>query len=427
LRWDLLKGNDYHHASSFLQAAKELDLVPHLALVEIHESWTTDGDDDDPSPEELIDDSTCLNFWVDEHNLPTDYQNYRVDDDEVCWLTATEDLEPDETEHEGWMGNYGNTVDYWYRRAAIVLWPRQAQVRMNFRLNHDDAIKNIFQLMQTQDQSQEILHLIRQANGYFHQARHPSEPTPPFEQYMQLALYIKDADTALFVLVNYPLYLLDQTQNKLLFALQQQYGVEWCLSLLEQWKNKATSGYRESILIKNINQLIDALTIAELDIKIIEFLIEYQFNSLIQHNERWKHARPVELKESLHLRLDSLNDIFQANVTLSNTQFTQQLIQYLISNPKLYPATELAPFIIKWKDTINFRSTAWYESLFVHVETAILQELSQGLRSEQDKSINQYLSCNCEYCKSAYDFLRSPTESVKLDDQVFKFAKSAAF
>ena len=88
LRWDLLKGNDYHHARAYLQAAKELDLVPHLALVEIHQSWTTDGDYDDPAPEELIDDSTCLNFWVDAKNQSVDYQNYYVDEDEECWLTT---------------------------------------------------------------------------------------------------------------------------------------------------------------------------------------------------------------------------------------------------------------------------------------------------------------------------------------------------
>jgi hypothetical protein len=34
------------------------------------------------------------------------------------------EFEPFESEHEGYMGNYGNTVDRWYHRAAVVLWPR---------------------------------------------------------------------------------------------------------------------------------------------------------------------------------------------------------------------------------------------------------------------------------------------------------------
>ncbi|MFD0329113.1 hypothetical protein ACFQZC_15305 [Streptacidiphilus monticola] len=46
-------------------------------------------------------------------------------DSEVCASTASRDLTPYESEFEGYMGNYGNTLDRWYRRAAIVLWPRE--------------------------------------------------------------------------------------------------------------------------------------------------------------------------------------------------------------------------------------------------------------------------------------------------------------
>src|SRR5262249_57141936 len=32
-------------------------------------------------------------------------------------------LTPYQSEYEGYMGNYGNTLDRWYRRAAVVVWP----------------------------------------------------------------------------------------------------------------------------------------------------------------------------------------------------------------------------------------------------------------------------------------------------------------
>src|SRR5439155_3005042 len=47
-----------------------------------------------------------------------------VPDHEVCATTPNADLEPYKSEYEGYMGNYGNTLDRWYRRAAVVLWPR---------------------------------------------------------------------------------------------------------------------------------------------------------------------------------------------------------------------------------------------------------------------------------------------------------------
>lgn len=43
---------------------------------------------------------------------------------EVCATTPSKALEPYESEYEGYTGNYGNTVDRWYRRAAVVVWPR---------------------------------------------------------------------------------------------------------------------------------------------------------------------------------------------------------------------------------------------------------------------------------------------------------------
>ena len=47
-----------------------------------------------------------------------------VDGDEVCASTPTGDLEPYSSEYEGYMGNWGNTLDRWYHRAAVAVWPR---------------------------------------------------------------------------------------------------------------------------------------------------------------------------------------------------------------------------------------------------------------------------------------------------------------
>jgi len=41
----------------------------------------------------------------------------------VCATTLSADLVPYQSEYEGYMGNYGNTMDRWYCRAAVVVWP----------------------------------------------------------------------------------------------------------------------------------------------------------------------------------------------------------------------------------------------------------------------------------------------------------------
>jgi hypothetical protein len=48
-----------------------------------------------------------------------------VDRTEVCASTSTGDLTPYSSEYEGYMGNWGNTLDRWYHRAAVIVWPRE--------------------------------------------------------------------------------------------------------------------------------------------------------------------------------------------------------------------------------------------------------------------------------------------------------------
>jgi len=48
-----------------------------------------------------------------------------VTESELCYTTPSVDLDPFQSEHEGYMGNWGNTVERWYHRAAVVLWPRE--------------------------------------------------------------------------------------------------------------------------------------------------------------------------------------------------------------------------------------------------------------------------------------------------------------
>ena len=42
----------------------------------------------------------------------------------MCASTPTDVLTPSDSQYEGYMGNWGNTLDRWYHRAAVVVWPR---------------------------------------------------------------------------------------------------------------------------------------------------------------------------------------------------------------------------------------------------------------------------------------------------------------
>lgn len=74
-----------------------------------------------------------------------------VDSDEVCYTKASRELEPFASEHEGFMGNWGNTVERWYHRAAVVIWPRERTFVIRAKASPRWAIGELAQRLKHRD------------------------------------------------------------------------------------------------------------------------------------------------------------------------------------------------------------------------------------------------------------------------------------
>jgi hypothetical protein len=155
LSWNRLKGPDADRAALLRAAATRAGCEAVLALAEVRETWDAwrrsddpwddydyyaeqeegeeddddgassdrDGDHDGYHINELIDDEITLGWWTSPDGAGGEPVSLHVSDSEVCATTPSGDLVPYQSEYEGYMGNYGNTLDRWYRRAAVVVWP----------------------------------------------------------------------------------------------------------------------------------------------------------------------------------------------------------------------------------------------------------------------------------------------------------------
>ena len=153
LNWSRLKGVDAERAALLRAAAERAGCEAVLALAEVKETWDawpSDGDpwddhdyyddeeeeddyddssrdrgsdDDDYQLNDLIDDEITLGWWTSPDGTGGEPISLYVPDSEVCATTPCANLTPFQSEYEGYMGNYGNTLDRWYRRAAVVVWP----------------------------------------------------------------------------------------------------------------------------------------------------------------------------------------------------------------------------------------------------------------------------------------------------------------
>ncbi|MGI9000064.1 MAG: 2OG-Fe(II) oxygenase [Pseudonocardia sp.] len=242
LKWALLKGADAERAPLVRAAAEQAGCEAVLALAEVKETWDampSDGDpwhDDDQDPDsielnDLIDDEITLGWWTSPDGAGGEPISLRVPDHEVCATTPSADLAPYQSEYEGYMGNYGNTVDRWYRRAAVVVWPR------------DRAF-----VARAEAGSQWALHELRDriTAGDLEGARAAAESLAPFWRTtgsrpgllgaaLEVAVGLRVADTAAMLLEPFRVETVAQEHAGGLAAAGGRYGGEWTRRLLKQW------------------------------------------------------------------------------------------------------------------------------------------------------------------------------------------------
>src|SRR4051812_21051473 len=126
LDWRRLKGVDAALAERVRAAAEQAGCEAVLALAEVKETWNApesddpwndyDEDEDDQREDpddfevtELIDEEITLGWWTSPDGTGGEPISLYVPDHEVCAPTPSSDLKPYQSEHEGYMGNYGNT------------------------------------------------------------------------------------------------------------------------------------------------------------------------------------------------------------------------------------------------------------------------------------------------------------------------------
>jgi hypothetical protein len=240
LRWQYLKAEDRPRVGAFLQAAKKLGLVAHLALADIHENWTATGGDDygygsrrsrrsnaEPEPEELLETEVTLSAWLDVKGQPQAYTNLPTRDDQMGTSLALADTEPDDSDYEGYTGNAGNTLDYWYSRGAIVLWRQDDAVLFDFALATAQSLAKATALMAEPGNEEPVRAIIAKAGAYFFKnSQYPT--TTDFVNIPPIALYINDPDIALQLMARFSLSNLTLAFVPVLAQLQKVYGVAWC-------------------------------------------------------------------------------------------------------------------------------------------------------------------------------------------------------
>lgn len=274
LSWERLKGVDAERAGLLRAAADRADCDVVLALSEVHETWDAyehdaygdwydrdvddvdDVDDDSDVDSDgdgafddgdlgsyevnsLVESEFGLTHWTDPGGTTIEQVRLSLDDDEVCTSTPSANLRPYEQAFEGYMGNYGNTLDLWYRRAALLVWPRELAFANRAQASPSWAVQNLmtrWRAAKQDEQREQVRAELASMMPLWHQvASGAPHQDRLLGKALQLAVLVDDEAAAAALLRPFRVETLSPTQVPALIRLADRHGQRWADDVVGEW------------------------------------------------------------------------------------------------------------------------------------------------------------------------------------------------
>ncbi len=432
LDWRRLKNADGARAAELQEVARRLDCEIFLALAEVHETWSCEDEhyrgswgsryyddeeeDEDvlshtPTLDELYDTEIQLRHFVGAGKRPQGA--WDVGEDEVCYTKPSVDLEPFESEHEPYMGNWGNTVDHWYHRAAVVLWPRDRSFVLRARASAPWAIGEIAKTLKSGD-GDEARSLAEQTLPFWPHAAYREPGRAFFVTALRVAQQLESPDLATSFLQPFTLERLTPHDAPRLLGLLDAYGLEWCRALLGQWASRNTFDTweeRPSWLV-SLPDLCRGLCEddATAGKKMTRWLVGERWRWWMA---RWEERRdlpdPEAALDALRTTSKPFLGLLESSLVVGSRDFHRRMLRFLISAAD-GPVLAVAHLLRTGHRAFSRTGLAGLGLGELHGRC--VEELKARLetppRAKDDWSIPPPDRCRCPLCKQLHRFLADP-------------------
>lgn len=404
LSWSLLRGVDRLRVELIKSAAMEADCEVMLALIEARETWTTEGgygygdSNEGEEPQDLVDSEIDVVHAIDMDSKVVKCNQY-VTRKALCYHLPNDEFEPSETEYEGYMGNYGNTVDYWYHRAAIIIWRKSDSFVFSFLNDPNSVVKELVDNITAGIYSQ-----LEKLWPYW--SEHKCELID-LRVLLELAILVNEPDMAAKILQYCSSSSLTKCVNDSMCKLFAHYGRDWAVKTLDSWFNNAKSTNRSKEIYDKFSNIIQDFVRNKADDTVINRLIEYQINRIKATGASVDINKPISLAKSTKRLVRLMKELIEALQIINDVNTEKEVLNYITSEDRLYPALELIELLqqIKVPDM--------YLLLKNHILSSLYHEVMAGLRNQDDWSIDAKSPCACEYCRTFNNFMSARTEISK--------------
>lgn len=444
--WKRLKGDDAARVAALRAAAEQAGCEALLALAEVHESWSCfepgwdeprygrhrrwerDEDDewaadyelpsaDDPDAydlQDLIDSGITLDRWVDASSKETEPIATHVGDEELCFTTPSSDLEPYASEYEGYMGNWGNTMDRWYRRGAVVLWPRERAFAVRAEASPAWALQELEKRLKAgeADEAREMAESLR---PFWEAAASREERRGFFVRALRVAEGLDRPELAASLLEPFRVEAQAPGGAKAFAALVARYGEGWTRNLLAGWTERdrpwaRPEGRDRPAWLASFPRLCEALCLADeaAGAPAARLLLEDSWSWLRGEIEgRRKYERPSFRDEALAKLARPLLAFLESAALVGTDDLREEAVAFLSAeaNQPLVPC--LVGTLRAAVETVEpaLWPAAGLEKIREHCVRVLQAQLAEPPRADGDWSIALPEGCDCDLCATLGAFL----------------------
>lgn len=442
LAWSRLKNADAARVATLREVARHLDCEIFLSLADVHESWSCEdeglwhgghgrragrrwGDDDEAEEEdnssetpdliELLDTEIELRHWIGSGERLEAIAG-GVDHDEVCYTKASVELESFASEHEGYMGNWGNTVDRWYHRAAVVLWPRERTFVIRAKASPRWAIAEVKTALRAGD-VERAREMARRLVPFWINVAHRDERHGFLERTLAVAGGLDSPELAASLLQPFTLERLTPSAAPRLVALRDRYGLEWCQAILGAWASgdRPDRGDHRAAWLASLPSLCRPLCAggSAQGIELARWLVTEEWTRVVA---QWKKLRedvqPRFAIEATSRMSRPILGLLESSLISNSPDLHGEMLRFLTSPETDYPIRSLIQLLrtaqeTRAHDTLRDLGLA---ALHGHCVQVLTTGLRGPVREKDNWSISARNRCTCRLCGSLARFLTAPDQ-----------------
>ena len=428
LAWGRLKNGDPVQVAALRAAAEQLDCVCHLALAEVHETWSCEDDGygygygrrrggyrlrpkpRDPQDYQLLEQITSevrLHHWLDLDGQEVPGYGADVRGYELSFRKDSLQLDPFESHHEGYQGNYGNTVEHWYHRAALVMWPRAVGFVLRAQACPQWAMGRLLQLSAEPEQAAVLDGHLRSLLPLWPRIVQRGKPQDFAGTVLQLALGLDDSAIGRELVEPLGLAAFQGVDAPALAEWLLQAGADRAWAVLQQWSAQPYPQVPAwlAILAPLCRALVEqggadgtALARAFADVQ-------------VRAARRLCMAEVERGFPCLALKVFQDAATFVAGVLEAAVEADAGVVvDHLLR--EFSSAQWPRPLLLQVVGLVALRSAKLQAEvctspIYVHCIRVLRKDLVAGARAADDWSLNHPLACSCVLCVELTEFLRA--------------------